>query len=185
MPIYLTNEQTAFIKYLTSLDLEKNNGTLAVLRRGLAGNPAGDLNLYRFIARRVPDKDRGSQRESIYYLIAALYALQPNTPEKHTETGNFGDHMRATAKKRDDLEAAERRFTVLLTARLEDLTTPLRQAVMMLKQNDLPVNWSQLFSDLLHWDQPDKWVQRTWANHFWGYEGSTENQTEPQSDENN
>lgn len=180
MPNSLSNEQYAFMKYLTSLNTDKNRGTLAVLRRGLAGNPIEDLNLYRFVARRVPDSDRGTPRESVYYLVAALYALQPES----APDGNFGDHMKRVTQKRNDLEAAERRFTVLLTASLEDLSTPLRQAVMMLKQNELPVNWTALFADLLHWNHPDKWAQRAWANSFWGYERPAENQTDTQPADN-
>ena len=180
MPNHLTNEQYAFMKYLTSLNTDKNRGTLAVLRRGLAGKPIEDLNLYRFVAPKVPEKDRSTNRESVYYLVAALYALQPES----TDAGNFGDHMKKVAYLRQDEEAAERRFTVLLNTRIEDLATPLRQAVMMVKQQELSVNWMALFSDLLHWDHPKKSVQRAWANSFWGYERPAENENANQPADN-
>ncbi len=180
MPDYLTKEQFAFLKYLTSLTTDKDRGALAVLRRGLAGKPVEDLNLYRFVARRVPDEDRGTSRESAYYLVAALYALQPAS----TDTGNFGAHMKQVADKRNDNEAAERRFTILLNSPLEDLATPLRQSVMMLKQLELPVNWMALFADLLHWGHPKKTVQRAWANSFWGYERPVETETTDQPAKN-
>jgi CRISPR system Cascade subunit CasB len=172
MPEYLTKEQTAFIKYLISLTPENNRGTLAILRRGLSDHPADKLNMYRFVARKIPDYDRGTRYEDAYYLTAALYALNPNS----TEDGNFGNHMKVIARQRDDNEAAERRFAVLLNTRIDDLNTPLRQAVMMMKQQDPPVriNWYELFADLLHWDNPQKVVQRAWANSFWAYERPTE-----------
>ena len=162
----LKDEQYAFIKYLINLTPETDRGALAVLRRGVSGNPAEDLNSYRYVARRIPDYDRGTPREAIYYLVAALYALNPYAITE----GNFGTHMKQAASLRQDSEAAERRFTVLLTSRLEDLGKPLRQAVMMLKQLDLPINWFGLFSDLLYWNLPRKNVQRAWANNFWAYE---------------
>lgn len=168
----LTNEQIAFIRYLTELSIEDNRGTLAVLRRGLMGDPVNDLNLYRFVARRVPDVDRNTPREAVYYLVAALYALHP----LNCENGNLGDHLKQAAAKRDDLEAAERRFTALLNTRLEDLNPPLRSAVTLLKQKELPVNWMALFSGLLRWDHPQKVTQRAWANSFWAYERPAENQ---------
>lgn len=176
----LNHEQTAFIKYLTALGTEDNRGTLAVLRRGLMGDPVEDLNLYRFVARRVPEADRNTPRETVYYLTAALYALHP----LNCEEGNLGSHLKQVAAKRDDLEAAERRFTALLNTRMEDLNTPLRQAVTLLKQQDLPVNWHALFADLLRWDHPQKMVQRAWANSFWAYERPAEAQAENQPADN-
>lgn len=163
----LTDEQFAFIRYLSSLDTETNRGTLAVLRRGLSGDPVEDLNLYRFIAPRVPESDRGTRRESAYYLVAALYALHP----MNADEGNMGDHMRLVALRRADPDSAERRFAAMLNTRLEDLNTPLRQAVMMIKQVEppLPVNWAALFADLLRWEHPRKPAQRAWANSFWAY----------------
>ncbi len=166
----LSDEQYAFIIYLTGLKPENDRGALAVLRRGASGNPAEDLNAYRFVARRIPDTDRGTPRETLYYLVAALYALNPLT----TGSGDFGAHMKQAAGLRRDSEAAERRFTALINNRLEDLSTPLRQAVMMLKQLDLPINWTSLFSDLLYWKSTQKTVQRRWANSFWAYEPPVE-----------
>lgn len=171
----LTKEQFAFIKYLTSLNTDNNRGTLAVLRRGLSGRPLEDLNLRRFVARKVPDSDRSTSREGVYYLVAALYALNP----LETGKGNFGSHMKLAASKRADLEAAERRFTVLLNTRLEDLSSPLRQALSMLKREELAVNWPELFADLLHWEHPNKTVQRAWANSFWVYERPVEDINQP------
>ncbi|TLN00073.1 type I-E CRISPR-associated protein Cse2/CasB [bacterium] len=180
MPDYLTKEQSAFLMYLTSLNTDANRGTLAVLRRGLAGNPIEDLNLYRFVAWHIPDSDRGTVRESAYYLVAALYALHPLS----TDAENLGGHMKLAAQRRNDVEAAERRFTVLLNASMTDLAMPLRQAMTMLKQLVLPVNWTALFAGLLHWDNPDKVVQRAWANSFWAYDNRAENETTNQPVEN-
>jgi len=172
MDYRLTNEQAAFIRYLTGLTTEKDGGVLAVMRRGLMGNPVEDLNLYRFVASHVPDPDRQTPREPIYYLIASLYALN----SRSGGDGNMGKHLRQAAGKRDDMEAAERRFTALLNTQMDDLNKPLRQAVTLLAQQELPVNWTALFDDLLHWAHPRKYVQRAWANGFWGFQTPAENQ---------
>ncbi|HPN53570.1 MAG TPA: type I-E CRISPR-associated protein Cse2/CasB [Anaerolineaceae bacterium] len=162
----LSNEQNAFISYLTSLARADDRGALAVLRRGLSGNPADDLNLCRFVSPRLPDEDRAAGCEPIYYLTAALFALHPS----ENQQGNLGAHLKQAAGQRNDSDAAERRFTALLNTRRDDLDKPLRRAVMMLKQQEIPVNWRQLFSDLLLWDHPKKLTQRAWANSFWSYE---------------
>lgn len=162
--------------------MDDNRGTLATLRRGISGQPYYDLNLRRFIASHIPDEDRdqqyGGKRERTYYLIAALYANHPYD----THEGNLGSHLRTASGLRNDRDAAERRFTALLNARLEDLHKPLLQAINMLDcpQQKINVNWLALFKDLLNWDDPQKITQRNWANGFWTYEkpdnGSSENQ---------
>ena len=165
----LSTEQYAFIKYLTSLNKEDDRGALATLRRGIAGDPLEDLNLRRYIARRVPDEVRDKPGEGVYYLVAALYGFHP----VNIETGNFGDTMYQVRLARQDPEAAERRFTALLNTRLADLNAPLRQAVAMVHQQQEPpiaINWGALLTDLLRWDRPEKWSQRAWANRFWRYE---------------
>lgn len=180
MPDYLTREQSAFIVYLMKLNTDANRGTLAVMRRGLAGIPLEDLNLYRYVTSHISDNDRGTNREGVYYLVAALYGLHP----MQVDSGNMGSHMKQAAILRKDMEAAERRFTFLINASLDDLVPPLRQAVMMLKQLDIPVNWVALFAGLIHWNHPDKFVQRTWANSFWAYERPIEIKAADQPSEN-
>jgi CRISPR system Cascade subunit CasB len=61
----------------------------------------------------------------------------------------------------------ERRFTVLLSAHVDDLPFYLRQAISFLKSKEVAVNWNQLLSDLLNWDHPDHFVQKAWARSFW------------------
>jgi len=181
MQYRLTSEQYAFIKYLTSLNKEEDRGALAVLRRGVAGDPLLDLNLRRLIAHKVPDEVRDTPREGVYYLVAALYGFHP----WDTDTGNFGDHMKRISKARSDSDAAERRFTALINARLSDLNAPLRQAVMMIRQQQeqrIPINWSALLVDLLRWDHPQKISQRAWANSFWAYERPPEPTDTPSND---
>jgi CRISPR system Cascade subunit CasB len=168
MPSNLTPDQYHFMKYLTGLNHEDHRQELAVLRRGLSAPPAEDPNMFRIIARFVPDEDRNTQREKVYYLVAALYAFHP----QQTENGNFGAHMALAAHTANDSSATERRFTVLLNAPSADLPDYLRQAVSFLKSKEIPINWFSLFEDLLRWDDPNKSTQHKWANGFWAFQSS-------------
>jgi len=156
--------ENRFIEYLIHLSQEQNRGILAVLRRGLSQPPAADVNMYPHVARFVNEKERGTQREKIYYLIAALFAYHP----LFTHEGNFGRHMRLAAGD-VGLEAAERRFTALLNAHADDLPDYLRQAISYLRSKEVAVNWEVLFKDLKNWEASDRFIQRSWANSFWGY----------------
>lgn len=171
MPDEERKKPSAFIEYLTNLTPENDRGTLAVLRRGLGYPPGQDVEMYRYVARFVPEDARGYDREKIYYLVAALYAFhQMNT----TEDLNFGNHMAMAASLAGDPTSTERRFTVLLNADIADLSDYLRQAVSFLKSKNVKINWNTLFEDLRNWDSPDKRVQRRWANSFWAYQKPVE-----------
>ncbi len=174
----LKEHHIRFLKYLTNLSSESNREELAVLRRGLSSPPAEDVSMYRFIARFVPDEDRNTVRERVYYLLASLYALHPVSVSQ----GNFGNHMSYAASQLPDRTSTERRFTVLLNSNLEDLPDYLRQAVSFIKsssKNDIPINWFSLFEDLLQWNHPHRISQRNWANGFWGYQPGDHDKNEP------
>lgn len=145
-----------------------DRGKLAAMRRGLGQPPGTCADMFPIIAPLLPGKC--SQRdERRHYLVASLFAYHPLT----TGRGNMGDHMRQACESGGEA-ATSRRFSVLLAAHPDDLALYLRQAVSFLKSKDQPINWRQLFADLKHWDHPDRYIQRRWANAFWGNTRETE-----------
>lgn len=161
-------KENVFITYLESL--KEDRGKLASLRRGLGQPPGTCAAMYPIVAVRLPyncsqfDEDR-------YYLIASLFGFHPMS----IASGNMGDHMRCASGK-EISTAVERRFVGLLSTHWEDLPDHLRQVVSFLKSRDQAVNWQQLFVDLKQWGHPDRFVQRRWANSFWGYQNPNDNQ---------
>lgn len=171
MSFRLSEAQTRFLEYLTNMEPDSHREQLAILRRGLSFPPAEDVNMYRYVAQWVPEADRGSSKEKIYYLVAALYAFHP----LKTGQGNFGSHMaQAAGSQQAGQVATERRFSVLLNVHFSDLADYLRQAVSFLKSKEIPVHWQALFEDLLNWDDPRRISQRKWANGFWVYKAPEE-----------
>lgn len=162
-----TRKPSAFVEYLTSLTPEKDRGTLAVLRRGLASPPGQDINMYRYVSRFVVDELHGTWAEKVHFLVAALYGFHPVSTD---EAGNFGSHMAAAARQMPDAASTERRFTLLLNADRDDLADYLRQAISFIKSKDVPVNWGTLFTDLKYWEAPGRPVQQRWAKAFWAYQ---------------
>ena len=129
---------------------------------GLGQPPGTVAEMFRYVEPFLPEK-RSAAQENAHYLVASLFALNPVT----APSGNMGTHLARTRKEGGE-DALERRFTALLSAHPEDLPVYLRQAVSFLKSKDEPINWDQLFKDLLYWDHPDKFVQKKWASAFWG-----------------
>lgn len=155
-------KESAFVTYLEGL--KDDRGKLAALRRGLGVPPGTCAAMYPVVAVRLP-RDCQKYEEERYYLIASLFGFHPSSSGK----GNTGDHMRRASGNKIT-QAVERRFTGLLATHWEDLPNQLRQAISFLKSKDEPVNWHQLFTDLKHWGHPERFVQRNWANAFWGYD---------------
>ncbi|MDO9545156.1 MAG: type I-E CRISPR-associated protein Cse2/CasB [Pelolinea sp.] len=154
-------KKSDFITYLEALKDER--GKLAALRRGLGMPPGTCAAMYPVVAVRLP-RNCSSFEEQRHYLIAALFGSHPLSQEQ----GNMGDHMRRASGEKITT-AVERRFTRLLGLHWEDLANELRQTVSFLRSKGTPVNWHQLFFDLRYWGHEDRFVQRKWANAFWGY----------------
>ena len=153
-------EKHGFIEYLYSLAQKEDRGGLATLRRGLGRPPGTVTEMYRLVMPRLPDHRK---QEFVCFLIAPLFALHP----KMTENGNMGTHL-ATTRTETNQEALERRFTALLSAHSDDLPVYLRQAVSLLKsREEIPINWNQLFWDILNWEDEERRVQKEWARAFW------------------
>jgi len=172
------SEKHPFVTHLESL--REDRAALACLRRGLGRPPGTVADMFRYVARFASHEEYRS-REDAYYTLAALFGSHP----AGGGTGNMGDHFARTARGSDDATAIERRFTRLLAAHPDDLAFYLRQAVSFLQAKEVPINWNQLFSDMLNWGRPDGRVQRAWARAYWGRalpEDATDQDKENQED---
>lgn len=154
-------EPHPFIRYLQGLAEKQERGALASLRRGLGQPPGTVAEMYRYVEPYLGADAR--YKESTYYLVAALFALHPQS----TDQGNMGDHL-ARTRTENASDALERRFTALLAAHPDDLPDYLRQAVSFLKSKEESVNWNQLLRDLQNWGHEGRFVQKAWARSFWG-----------------
>jgi len=137
-----------------------DRGKLATLRRGLQD----PVEAYAIILPYLPAEISNRELDT-YALLAALFASHPSAGY----TGNMGHHMRRACG--DAVEATERRFVNLLRAEAADLPMLLRQAVSYIRSKDnVFINWEQLRKDLLAWEHPERYVQKSWARGFWGYQ---------------
>ncbi len=165
-----SEQQIPFVTWLEGVrdsnDQTYSRGTLAVLRRGSASAPGEDANVLRYVVPWLP-ADAGLRAERPYFTIAPLFALHPLPGG----AGDMGSHFRRVQQGKQSEDAIERRFTALLNAHEDELAWHLRQAVSLCKANDVPVNWHTLFGAIRGWSHPNRWVQRAWAQSFWGQKG--------------
>lgn len=162
-----SEQQVPFVTWLESVrdsnDQPYSRSTLAILRRSSASAPGEDANVLRYVVPWLP-KDGGPRPERPYFTIAPLFALHPQPGG----AGDMGSHFRRVQQGKQSEEAIERRFTALLNAHEDELAWHLRQAVSLCKANDVPIHWHALFTAIRGWSHPNRWVQRTWAQSFWG-----------------
>jgi CRISPR system Cascade subunit CasB len=147
--------------------LEKNHedrAILASLRRGLGQAPGTAVDMFRYVVPFIPN-DAGPQKEAVYYMIASLFSLHPVSAPSLNLGQSFAQ---VVIRNPGSQETVERRFANLLAASFEDMDFVLRQSISFLKSNEVGINWDQLFKDLLYWDHPQRFVQKRWANAFWG-----------------
>jgi CRISPR system Cascade subunit CasB len=170
------DQQYPFVAYLESLRDRGDRGALAALRRGLGQTPGTAPSMYQYVVPWVWETTP-SWVEDTYYTIASLFASHPRAGG----TGNMGAHFARLRDAQGSNVALERRFSNLLRAQLDNLADPLRYAVGYLKSKNIPINWTQLFFDMIGWGHPDRYVQTQWARAFWGRRSTETKQPAEQS----
>lgn len=170
----LDEKQNAFIRHLLNLakEGEENRGALAELRSGLGKEPGKMARVHKYVDEYLPERI-SDERVRWYYLTATLFGLFP----EHRRGFSVGKAFRPLREKSDSMEA---RFVALLNAHPDDLDDHLRHVVRLLESAKpaQPIDWFQLFKDLLQWDYADGRVQLRWAGDFYRQAGGTGSKTD-------
>lgn len=116
--------------------------TLARLRRSLTG-PRHEVEAYEFVLAHEPPR----AEQNAWLLVAGVYALHPQPRRRGSGPKTIGASLRALAQKRGD--SVTRRFTQLVAVDRDSLPHYLRQAVQLLRSEDVALDYTQLLSDLI------------------------------------
>ncbi len=156
-----------FLDQLQQWVKRDDRAALANLRRGFSETT--EHRAWPYLAEwcdLANDRDR-----TIWRTIAAGAA----TLESSANTGNLGVTLRELAlgrsaeKKDEALNSFAGRFRRLLACdsvgELCDHLTPIFRAA---KQKEIPVNFRQLFWDLVKWGNDPQAVRTRWAQAYWG-----------------
>ncbi len=177
---FIPKRVSRFVETIAKLE----PGELAILKRN-AGNTIAESRKAMWIFRYLDGLEL--YKQEIYFLAATLMPLNP--PGKYFPQKDFGSTMRRIGVKRNDSEAVERRFRILLDSTEEyphsggSLAFHLRQAVKLAASHEVGVNWAQLLADLLHWRNSRKWVQKRWAASFYAPEFTKKEESETKNQE--
>lgn len=168
-------DESGLIGYLKDLAVRQDRAALAHLRRGLGRRPGESMEMYPYVGRFITEKTNTAHDRAVF-LTAALFA---DYSDARPNIGDLGSSVKELTKKTES-ESIERRFVALLDADAEYLPYYLRQMIGLLRANDIPVNWNELFKDIRSWASESRYVQKKWARSFWG-SAETKKQLDPQT----
>ena len=167
--------------YVPSPGRRGNLGALAALRRSAGKRPGDSIEACAVVERFVPadlSAELTEQERSGLYAVAALFAIHPvpwglddmpREPGARRPAHSFGASLRAIRWRESGEEnpGVERRFIALLDADSAAVPTHLRTLLALLKPANQPVDYVQLYRDIVSWEHPSREVQRRWAQEFW------------------
>lgn len=148
---------------------KEQRGVLAQLRCGLVKSK--EQRAWPLLARF--DGIEGYKGQ-VVRTIAALYASHP----EETNTANKSNMGTLCLRLCGDGETPWQdekpgpmamRLQYLLAAETEEICQRVARLVLRCKSSGIPVNYEQLYTDLLHWEKPSarERVRQSWAQHFW------------------
>jgi CRISPR system Cascade subunit CasB len=167
------------IRQLQQYSNRDDRGTLASLRRGMGMQPGAVPETARIVEHMLDDDDSDSTRDALY-VVGPLYAFHPLL-QAGDRWNNLGAHFRVLTADGEPSPSVERRFTMLLASEPDELPDALRQAISLLKSQNVPVNWQQLFVDVQKWmdrsqngEAKRKEVRLAWSRSFWRMSTTTD-----------
>lgn len=164
-------QPSAIRKFLDRLEgyvKHDDRGALADLRRGFSQTTENRAWPYisGWCKNLADDRNR-----HIWLTVAAGFATHHRTAPRY---GNMGRTLRMIAKgtdpgRADDaLKSFEGRFRRLLTcATAEELCRHLPGVIRAAERKEAPVDFEQLFWDLIQWENPEKKIKLKWADAYW------------------
>lgn len=156
-----------FIAQLARYEKQQDRASLAALRTGLrsigqdAAQPAAmHPHVVPFLDERPHHSDRW------FYLVGALFAWHP----AQARNQSLGAAFRALKSKDGASDSTEKRFAALLASDERDLHLHLRQAIGLLRANEVAIDWRTLLRNLVlggGWNRANCFVQTQWARDYY------------------
>lgn len=170
----LDKQIDAFMHNLSQLD----EGEYAQLKRNAGKTLAESRQVHLLFYQKIlPYGVSFPWQEEQYFLIATLYpfdklqrsrerpAAGDEVKTAAAPVSTLGDSFRRARSEQNET-GLNRRLTRLLDADAQQLPFQLRQAVLRLTADWIPINWPQLTRDVLNWTHPNRYVQRNWARDY-------------------
>lgn len=148
----LIQRRREFVNYLYGLHVglgspnprqaAESRQALARLRRSFAG-PRQEAEAYDVVFSQNPPQ----AEQEVWLLVAGLFALHPQPCPSGLPRRSLGSAMSVLVQRRG--ESVNRRFVQLVSVDQNGLPYYLRQAVQLLRAENVPLDFGQLLNDLI------------------------------------
>lgn len=174
------DEAAVFAGRLLGLATEESRADRALLKRARTGHPTQQLLARRVVHGLVPPGVAHSPRT--LDLVERVVGLFVVLPDHRDGAGSVGACARRLADRKGvSRDAVERRFTAILSSSSEAVATHIARLFARCASENVGIDYGQLTYDLERAGHPDRWIERRWADEFWGTDGrsaASENETE-------
>lgn len=158
------------LKYLQSK--KDDRGSMANLRCGLVDGKQHRAWPYLGHLNGIGDEHDHASR--VIQTIAGLYATHPEE-SSNGDLGSLcrkllGDEERSKLATAEGVGPISRRFQHLLVADADEVFDRVLRFILRAKADNIPVNYMQLYKDLLDWKYKSDRVRVRWARSFWAPE---------------
>lgn len=161
------DQSQAFAQRLRELGTEARRADRAVVKRARTGHPLQRVQARRIYHRLVPEGVAHSPwTVDLVGRVASLFVVNPLSTDRDE---GIGAAARALARRPGvSHDAVERRFLALLGASDATVDTHLSRLLARCNAEGVHVNYGNLSFQLERVGHPDRYVQRAWADEFWG-----------------
>ncbi len=170
------DQADAFAMRLTALAGEGRRADRALIKRARTGHPT-----QRLLARRVlhslvpPDVPHTPWTIDLVERVAGLYVV---LPDHRPGAGSIGAAARRLASRPAvSADAVERRFQIILAAGPETVSVHAARLLARCAAEAIGLDFGALTWEMERVGHPDRYVERRWADDFWGSREVGDDQT--------
>jgi CRISPR type I-E-associated protein CasB/Cse2 len=153
-------EVVDFVAYLLKMENSLGKRFTGTLRRGFGRDLHAVHELDRYIASWLPPREIS---QDVIYMVAVLFGFHP----ENISLGDLGTHLAELPEAKST--PAERNLNLLIDSPWSHVWSRLCVSFRQLESANIPVNYSQLYKDLMGWDSDKRYVQKKWSRHYYQY----------------
>ena len=151
-----------FVDYLLRITGEDNyarNKCIYTLRKGVGRDLGTVYEMDAYLGMWYPKSKHG---RDVVCMVGALFGFHP----VNSNTGDMGKHLRLVSLSNEN-GAAQNSLLKLIDADFIELWGRLCHSFRLIKKVGVPVNYEQLYLDLMSWNHFERYIQKRWSRSYW------------------
>lgn len=162
-----SDQAQQFADRLGAMAGEDRRADRAVVKRARTGHPTQRLLARRVYHQLIPDGVPHTERNvGLVERVAGLFVVNPVPSGSGAGVGTAAREL--AVRSGVGADAVERRFCAVLAAGPDTIDTHLARLFARFAADGIGIDYGRLTQDLSQVGHPARFVQRRWADQFWG-----------------